>query len=226
MTDGQGFYIYRNRRLICWGDWQGCERKGMITKLCRVRIDIPNSVDDFWELDIKKSRAKPPKAVIKRLKEYLSEWLETSKQISTNPGRTRFNKELVNRISLWTGRDLPGNRFFVSINEENPLLQNLLMKLNETQQKDLKIYLKLLETTYPTKLVISGYQDDKTFGSKESKEQELEELLSIFRLTADGYGTEVEKKQFLKDYCSYPEVNDCCRSIRETAEDLLDSSAK
>lgn len=49
----QGFYIYRNKRLIIWGTWFGM-RLGELTKNARIRVDIPNSLDDIWGIDITK----------------------------------------------------------------------------------------------------------------------------------------------------------------------------
>ena len=54
----QGAYIYRNGRLMAWGDWFRLIPKGEATKLARVQIDFPNSLDESWTIDIKKSRAR------------------------------------------------------------------------------------------------------------------------------------------------------------------------
>lgn len=59
----QGAYVYRNGRLMAWGDWFRLVPKGEATKLARVQIDFPNSLDEAWTIDIKKSRARPPHAV-------------------------------------------------------------------------------------------------------------------------------------------------------------------
>ena len=63
----QGAYIYRNGRLMAWGDWFRLVPKGEATKLARVQVDFPNSLDEAWTIDIKKSRARPPAAVRERL---------------------------------------------------------------------------------------------------------------------------------------------------------------
>lgn len=49
----QGFYIYRNNRLIIWGTWFGMKPRAELTKNARIRVDIPNSLDDIWGIDIK-----------------------------------------------------------------------------------------------------------------------------------------------------------------------------
>lgn len=47
----QGFYIYRNERLIVWGTWFGRQRDEL-TKYARIRVDIPNTLDEIWGIDI------------------------------------------------------------------------------------------------------------------------------------------------------------------------------
>ena len=56
----QGFYIYRNRRLISWGSWFRLVRQEELTKLARVQVDISNRLDHLWQLDIKKATTYPP----------------------------------------------------------------------------------------------------------------------------------------------------------------------
>ena len=51
----QGFYLYRNRRLIIHGTWFGLARQTELTKLCRVRIEMPNGLDAAWKIDVKKA---------------------------------------------------------------------------------------------------------------------------------------------------------------------------
>jgi len=53
----QGFYLYRNRRLIVHGTWFGLVGKAELIKLSRVLIDIPNTLDSEWKIDVKKASA-------------------------------------------------------------------------------------------------------------------------------------------------------------------------
>lgn len=64
-TAQQGFYVYRNRRLLLAGSWLGLGHGRSWTKeeahrLARIRLDIPNSADTEWKIDIRKSEACPP----------------------------------------------------------------------------------------------------------------------------------------------------------------------
>ncbi len=59
-TAHQGFYVYRNNRLLVAGDWLGLFKREMHFDLCRIRIDLTNDIDEEWQIDIKKSKARPP----------------------------------------------------------------------------------------------------------------------------------------------------------------------
>src|SRR3546814_3682207 len=57
---------------MAWGDWFRLVPKGEATKLARVQIDFPNSLDEAWTIDIKKSRARPPHGVRERLRQIIN----------------------------------------------------------------------------------------------------------------------------------------------------------
>jgi hypothetical protein len=59
----QGFYIYRNQRLLVAGDWLGFWPRQDLYRLARIRVDLPNTLDDHWQIDVTKSRAVPPPAL-------------------------------------------------------------------------------------------------------------------------------------------------------------------
>ena len=56
----QGFYIYRGKRLLLAGNWLGMFKQEDPYKLVRIQVDIPNTQDSEWKIDIKKSQAYPP----------------------------------------------------------------------------------------------------------------------------------------------------------------------
>ena len=64
----QGFYVYRNERLLVPGSWLGLGRprhwnKDEQHKLARIRLDLPTALDAEWQIDVKKSKAAPPLAL-------------------------------------------------------------------------------------------------------------------------------------------------------------------
>ena len=67
-TSQQGFYVYRNRRLLLAGGWLGLGQgrtwnREEFHRLARIRLDIPNTADADWRIDVKKSTARPPVVV-------------------------------------------------------------------------------------------------------------------------------------------------------------------
>lgn len=94
----QGFFLYRGKRLILHGTWFGLCRQSEITKLSRVRIDIPNSMDADWKIDVKKSSAQLPPVVRDRLKKVIERILAGSKRTYSKRGQKLVDHE---RLPLW-----------------------------------------------------------------------------------------------------------------------------
>lgn len=94
----QGFYLYRGKRLILHGTWFGLCRQSELTKLSRVRIDIPNSMDADWKIDVKKSSAQLPPVVRDRLKKVIERILAGSKRTYSKRGQKLVDHE---RLPLW-----------------------------------------------------------------------------------------------------------------------------
>jgi hypothetical protein len=64
-TAQQGFYVYRNERLLVAGGWLGLGgtrawNREEAHRLARIRLDIPNTADAEWKIDVRKSTARPP----------------------------------------------------------------------------------------------------------------------------------------------------------------------
>jgi hypothetical protein len=60
----QGFYLYRCRRLILPGSWLNLNlRKEEHFKLARIQVDLPNSMDAEWHLNVTKSQVAAPAAL-------------------------------------------------------------------------------------------------------------------------------------------------------------------
>jgi hypothetical protein len=94
----QGFYLYRGKRLIVHGTWFGLCRQSELTKLSRVRIDIPNSMDADWKIDVKKSSAQLPPVVRDRLKKVIERILAGSKRTYSKRGQKLVDHE---RLPMW-----------------------------------------------------------------------------------------------------------------------------
>lgn len=94
----QGFYLYRGKRLILHSTWFGLCRTSELTKLSRVRIDIPNTMDADWKIDVKKSSAQLPPIVRDRLKKLIERIQDGSKRTYRKKGQKLVDQE---RLPLW-----------------------------------------------------------------------------------------------------------------------------
>ncbi|HLZ79037.1 MAG TPA: ATP-binding protein [Sphingomonas sp.] len=64
-VERQGFYVYRGDRLVSPGGWLGLGGARAWTReessrLARIALDLPVSMDEVWRIDIRKSVARPP----------------------------------------------------------------------------------------------------------------------------------------------------------------------
>jgi hypothetical protein len=121
LRDSQGFYIYRGGRLVLWGTWFRIMSRDELGKLARVQVDMPNTLDHLWALDIKKSSAFPPPEVTKHLKRIADRIVGPSRRVHQFRGR-RLDTDKVER--LWNLVDERGT-FRYEINRDHPLVTTL-----------------------------------------------------------------------------------------------------
>ena len=90
-TAQQGFYIYRNERLLVAGSWLGLGQGRSWTKeeahrLARIRLDLPNTADFDWKIDIRKSSARPPVSIRERLSRLAEDTRERARRVFVRRG--------------------------------------------------------------------------------------------------------------------------------------------
>ncbi len=118
----QGFYVYRNRRLLVWGTWFRIVPKGELSKLARVQVDIPNTLDYLWTLDIKKSTANPPVQVRKSLVPLVEKLAEKSKRT----WKVRGDKEKNSSVKhVWFRRENNDHSVSYRINTAHPIIEQV-----------------------------------------------------------------------------------------------------
>lgn len=149
----QGFYVYRGRRLIIHGTWFGLARQQELTKLARVRIDMPNALDSDWHIDIRKASAHPPAQVRERLRRIVEGIGNTSKRVYTRRG-VRLVSE--NPSPVWN-RLQDKNQISYRINRDHPLIDDLLEQMDETSKASLGHVIELLEASMPYDALFSDF---------------------------------------------------------------------
>lgn len=190
----QGAYVYRNGRLMAWGDWFRLVPKGEATKLARVQIDFPNSLDEAWTIDIKKSRARPPHAVRERLRQIISQITARSVTVHRGRGQKLFQES---QAPLWERyADHGGIRF--AINAQHPLIASLGARLSAADAASLRVLLDSIAAALPVEMIYSDYSTHPREVSQAAVDQEqtMDRLKSLKQvLYGDGPG---DAKTFLQ----------------------------
>ncbi len=144
-VSNQGFYLYRNRRLIVHGTWFRLARKQELTKLARVGIDIPNTMDADWKIDVRKASAQPPPPVRKRLKKIVDRMVEASRRTYQARGTRQATGD---RVPVWT-RIQNKKRISYDICQEHPALQAFREQLQTDSARDFDRILRLVASALP-----------------------------------------------------------------------------
>lgn len=158
IRDSQGFYIYRAMRLVIWGTWFRILPKDDLAKLARVRVDVPNTLDHLWALDIKKAAALPPPEVKTRLKRVADRIIKPSRNVHLYRGRPEPQTDPVTRT--WQLIEERGH-FRYDVNRDHPLLATFEATLDAQGQRTLGEVLTLLESTYPAEDLFNRLGQDE-----------------------------------------------------------------
>lgn len=154
----QGFYVYRNRRLIVDGGWLGFYQQEEHYKLARIQIDITNASDAEWKIDVRKAQASPPDNIREDIKRIASATRNHASEIYRHRGsKMRPDGDPSHpQIYVWESvkkRDKTCYR----INREHPLIKQFL---EAPDDKTAKTVLKLVEETIPIPYIIANFSSN------------------------------------------------------------------
>lgn len=156
-NDQQGFYVYRKKRLLVAGSWLGLGGRGRgwtkeeHYKLARIRIDIPGSLDSVWDIDVKKSSAKPPHRVKNWLQKYASDVRQQARQVFSHRGSHHNAPARKDVIRLWKPSTRSGNRVY-KIDRSHPLIKALKEKAGNFGTEFSNV-LRILEESVPVEKI-------------------------------------------------------------------------
>jgi hypothetical protein len=150
----QGFYVYRDDRLVVAGGWLGLGRGGKAWRLdrffslARISLEITNSADMDWRIDLRKSSASPPPSFKQKIRQFAEEIRRRSKSalraLQAIP-RER-NADERNERPIWIplrGRPLPQFR----IDRRHPAVKSVRNAIGNRGK--LKALLNLLDREMP-----------------------------------------------------------------------------
>lgn len=205
----QGFYIYRNERLIIWGTWFNRHRDEL-TKYARIKVDIPNTLDDVWGIDIKKQNAKIPASIRQRLTRAVDEAMDAS--IKKQQYRGRIAKVDEKLEYIWNRTENRG-QFTYSINRESKIFKLLENHLDEEARSYLDIVLAEIEKNVPFHQI---YLDKSNNVIDEVDDEErIAEILSTAKLYLEqslAFNPDLTRENAIdsifheEPFCKHPEL--------------------
>ena len=195
----QGFYLYRENRIIIYGTWWGLHKAVDAHKLIRVRIEIPNSMDSHWGIDIKKSMARPADVIKSDLRRIITQVIDKGARPFSARGKKIEDKSI---IQFWETFPVKDN-FRFAINQNHPLYNDLIASLDDYQKEKLKYFLNGLQAYLPLDAIQSKLQTDPHAIKQESAltEDDISKLLTMLKESglSEEYKQELLKTEIFKN---------------------------
>lgn len=206
----QGFYVYRNRRLITWGTWFRLAKQEEMTKLARVVVDIPNSLDHLWSLDVKKSAAHPPEEVRRGLARIVERIADRSRRVYTFRGNRGWSPGLV---PAWRRLEMRDRNIRYEVNREHDLFSALRKEVPERAAPILERFVQMIEDSFPFDAVYADMASDRRTDTQERLEDAEDRLLEIaghllgaLASTPQDRAAMLERLHLLEPFNKYPEM--------------------
>ena len=180
----QGFYVYRNDRLIIHGTWFRLAKFGELSQLVRIAVDIPNSMDDMWKITVDKSDAQLPAVLRNRLKQVVDGLKGKSARVYRSRGGRLDHP---GSVAVWS-RHARNGEIRYSVNRDHPVVAHLL---DCDDSGDVAAVLKLIEQNFP----VAAFRNDVSLradaiSQSGTSREEMKRLLDLTvpQLVADWNG--------------------------------------
>lgn len=199
--DQQGFYIYRENRLLHFGDWLGLFPKDTASQLARIRIDLPNTADTDWQVDVKKSMITAPEEAKENLKAIAEIHRQVSKEIFYFRTKSSYaGQKIKGSLNTWepSGNDT-GCGFI--LNRTHPILNEIVNKLDSETLKLLNVYLKFVELGSPSNITHTTKPIDEEV---QPIEEGVKELVIQFATMMKDTGLVTNREQLIDVLMTQP----------------------
>ncbi len=182
MSKMQGYFIYRGRRLIRYGTWFGTPRHE-VSKYARVKVDIPNCMDDIWKVDVMKHNAEIPMELAKLLEKTIGNLITKSTRQTKFRGR-KVTSEDEKQVYVWDRIESRQDYFSYKINRDNCFVQSVLEQLEDSQKTAVELMLQQIENNIPIHQMHLDHDDNHIDHSAEDNDK-LNNLLEQASMAID-----------------------------------------
>lgn len=186
MSRMQGYYIYRGKRLIKYGTWFGIPRHE-VSKYGRVKVDIPNSMDDIWRIDVMKRNASIPRELSKLLDKTISSLIEKSTK------QTRFRGQPVTsdcdkEVYVWNRIESRNGYYSYRINKDNCFIKAVYSQIPDSAKNLVDMMLKQIEQNLPIHQLHLDHDENRINPNvdEDSKRDLLEQAICTIEFLIDN----------------------------------------
>lgn len=217
----QGFYVYRGKRLIIAGSWLGLARQTELTKLCRIRVDIPNTMDADWKIDVKKASAQLPPAVRERMRLLVERLAVTSKRTYQRRGNKLVDSEY---LPVWQRIQRDGAIIYRP-DLSHPVFADFSAKLPADLQADFANLVGLIGSSVPVASLHADFAGSpENVTADDADEQSLRQLADAMIPRLLEQDTDPERiAEILCQIEPFKSAGDVARSIINDHIDRMNS---
>ncbi len=181
----QGFYVYRNERLLVSGSWLGLGRgrswaKDEAHSLARIRLDMPNTADAAWKIDIRKSIAHPPVSIRPRLSRIAQDTRQRARRVFAHRRQAVRTGSREPLAQAWRAEHFKGGVRY-RIDNDHPAIRTVLDVAGPIEPQ-VRAMLQIIEDTIPVQRIwlnASQSHDTPGTGSVEQPSAEFMSILSV-----------------------------------------------
>ena len=180
-VQNQGFYVYRNRRLIERATWFKKHKKEHKTQLLRIRIDIPAELDEYWEIDVRKSQTTPPSEIQSRVSMIVEQAMDEARGFWDSSQRNVATRAH-DFTPAWSITQSHPTHFDYSVNKEHAIYKHIASLLDREGKQLLRYYINLLAKSFPYERYYSDRcqnSDAKLIVDEENEEKEKSKLIEL-----------------------------------------------
>jgi len=155
----QGFYVYRNDRLIVPGEWLELPgfRKDEKHVMARIAVELPAALDHLWSVDVKKASARPPLLLRASLSLSAKATRVEAQQILSAISRTTALQKSDDLSYVWRPERKDGD-LRLRINWQHPLVKEAL-QISPDARPVVRAMLRFIEETVPLSAIRMMFND-------------------------------------------------------------------
>ena len=174
----QGFYVYRARRLLVPGDWLGLPiQPEEHHKLARISVDLDNSMDLEWQIDVRKATARIPRQLTREFRRIANATRRRAAEVYRYRGKQLARASAAQHGFVWAPR-IRNDLVSYTIDRNHPVVRNA-REGTPKQRAAVDALLRVVEETVPVAAIVldASERPDRSRDPFAGQNAEVESML-------------------------------------------------